>query len=80
MTGTVEVPVKDENGNQVWQQAESDRSNVRYEPEYDEKGNLMGQIPLSRVEWQILKAEQVPKSALMKLERLELEPDKPILQ
>lgn len=80
VTGTVEVPVKDENGNQVWQQAESDRSNVRYEPEYDEKGNLMGQIPLSRVEWQILKAEQVPKSALMKLERLELEPDKPILQ
>ena len=80
VTGTVEVPVKDKNGNQVWKKAESDKSNVKYEPEYDEKGNLTGQIPLSRMEWQILKAEQVPRNVLMKLERLELEQDRAILQ
>ena len=61
VTGTEEVIVRDEAGNIVWTKAESDHSNIRYEPEYDSEGNMIGQNPVSAIEPQIRRAEQIPE-------------------
>ncbi|MFR5733977.1 MAG: hypothetical protein ACLUD2_20775 [Clostridium sp.] len=45
VTGTEEVPVKDENGDQVWKTADTDRSHVRYELEYGRTAGSPGSIP-----------------------------------
>ena len=79
-TGTEEVPVKDENGDQVWKTADTDRSHVRYEPEYGPDGRITGQHPMSRTEPQILRAEHVPQTPVMGLTDLELDETEPMLR
>ncbi len=80
VTGTEEVPVKDENGDQVWKTADTDRSHVRYEPEYGPDGRITGQHPMSRTEPQILRAEHVPQTPVMGLTDLELDETEPMLR
>lgn len=80
VTGTEEVPVKDENGDQVWKTADTDRSHVRYEPEYGPDGRITGQHPMSRTEPQILRAEHVPQTPVMGLTDLELDEAEPMLR
>ena len=80
VTGTEEVPVKDSFGNQMWKTAESDGEVIKYIPEYDADGNISGQIPMSRTEPQILKAEQIPQSSVMKLTDVETDADEAVLE
>lgn len=79
VTGTEEVIVRDENGEIVWRKAESDKSHVRYVPEYDENGNLTGQTPMSQVVPQIIKAERIPEQKRPVFTDLNMEPD-PMLE
>ena len=67
VTGTETVIVKDEAGKTVWKKAESDSSDLLYKPERDAAGNITGQEPISRIEPQILKAEQIPEKLPMSL-------------
>lgn len=77
VTGTEEVVVKDEHGKTVWKTAESNTSNVRYEPEYDSAGKIIGQIPMSRIEPQIQNAEQIPSAALMTIKDIGIDDSEP---
>ena len=70
VTGTEEVIVKDGAGRTVWKRAESDTSDLLYQPERDAAGNITGQEPVSRIEPQILKAEQIPEKIPMSLSNL----------
>ena len=54
----------------VWKRAESDTSDLLYQPERDAAGNITGQEPVSRIEPQILKAEQIPEKIPMSLSNL----------
>ena len=80
VTGTEEILVKDENGNQIWKTADTDRSHVKYEPEYGPDGSITGQHPMSRTEPQILRAEHVPQTPVMGLTDLELDETEPMLR
>ena len=71
VTGSEEVPVRDGDGNILWKTAVSDSSDLLYAPEYDETGAITGQSPVSRLEPQIQRTEQVPEAVNMKLDRLE---------
>lgn len=73
VTGTEEVIVKDEAGRIVWKRAESDSSDLLYQPERDAAGNITGQEPVSRIEPQILKAEQIPEKIPMSLSNLSVD-------
>lgn len=73
VTGKEQVVVKDEAGRTVWKQAESDFSDILYEPERDASGNITGQEPVSRMEPQILKAEQIPEKTPMILSDLSVD-------
>lgn len=73
ITGTEEVPVRNENGNPVWKRAESDFSHIKYKPVYGGNGELTGQEPVSREEAQILKAEQIPYKAAMQITRVDFD-------
>lgn len=73
VTGSEEQPVTDQIGNPVWKRAESDKSHIRYEPEYGADGRITGQLPASRMEDQIIKAEQIPEKKRMHL--LDTEPE-----
>lgn len=79
VTGTEEVILRDENGAVIWKTADSDTSHVRYEPEYDENGEIIGQTPVSRIEPQTLTAWQVPQVTGRSLEKLETELEDDIL-
>lgn len=61
VTGREEVVVKDASGKIVWKRAESDFSDICYQPERDKNGTITGQEPMSRMEPQIVKAEQIPE-------------------
>ena len=50
VTGTEEVIVKDGAGRTVWKRAESDTSDLLYQPERDAAGKITGQEPVSRIE------------------------------
>lgn len=80
VTGTEKVPVRDSDGKQVWKTADSDTSNVKYQPEYGTDGSITGQLPVSRTEPQILKMEQIPQAAQMRLTNLEIRQDEAILE
>ena len=73
VTGTEEVIVKDGAGRTVWKRAESDTSDLLYQPERDAAGNITGQEPVSRIEPQILKAEQIPEKISMSLSNLSVD-------
>ena len=77
VTGTEEVIMKDEVGNTIWKTAKSDSSHVKYEPKYDEKGNIVGQIPMMRTEYQQMSAERIPQMKPMEIRdwTMELEDD-----
>ena len=79
VTGAEEVIVRDDEGEIVWQRAESDKSHVRYVPEYDENGNLTGQTPMSQVVPQIIKAERIPEQKRPVFTDLSMEPE-PMLE
>ncbi len=78
VTGTEEVVVKDSNGDIVWKTAESDTSHIKYEPEYDEGGVLIGQHPISKTEPQIQKSLQMPQAKKMHLDHIELDMADPV--
>ncbi len=73
VTGTETVIVKDSLGNIVWKTADSNASHIRYAPEYDLEGNIIGQIPMSQTESQVQSFEQIPQVPRMTLESLEVE-------
>ncbi len=77
VTGTDTIIVKDEAGNTVWKMVESDRTYLKYEPEYDETGAIVGQTPISRMEPQIQKAEQIPAVRTMEITRLQVDENEP---
>ena len=73
VTGTEKVTVKDSKGNIVWKTADSNTSHVKYQPEYDSDGNVIGQIPMSRLEAQIQTFEQIPQAVNMAIRKIELD-------
>lgn len=75
MTGTETVIVKDAAGRTIWKQAESDSSDLLYQPERNAAGKITGQEPVSRMEPQILKAKQIPEKIPMRLENLSVDED-----
>lgn len=79
VAGTEETVLRDAEGNIIWKTADSDTSHVRYEPEYNESGELTGQTVMCRVEPQILTAEQVPQAVGMILKNTETELEDDVL-
>ncbi len=75
VTGTETVIVKDAAGRTIWKQAESDSSDLLYQPERNAAGKITGQEPVSRTEPQILKVEQIPEKIPMRLENLSVDED-----
>lgn len=73
IVGTEETILKDSDGNILWETAESDTSNVKYQPEYDGNGTIVGQVPQSRTEDQVLIAEQIPEKKRMQLKDLTID-------
>ncbi len=71
--GTEKVIVKDSYGNVVWKTADSNTSNVKYQPEYDTEGRLIGQTPMSRLEVQTQTFEQIPQAVNMTIRNIELD-------
>ena len=67
VTGTDKVIVQDEDGEIIWKTAESNTSNIKYEPEYDSDGKIIGQTPISQIEPQTQTMEQIPQIDLMKI-------------
>ena len=78
VTGTEKVVVKDAFGNIVWKKADSDTSHIRYVPEFDEEGNVIGQLPMSQNEPQIQTFEQIPQAKNMTLQRVEINTEEPL--
>lgn len=58
VTGLEDAIVRDENGRIVWKRAESDESDLKYEPVFDNSGNLEGQKAAVRSEEQVMKVER----------------------
>lgn len=77
ITGMESVIVTDPLGNTVWKTADSNTSHVKYEPEYDSKGNVIGQIPMSRKELQIQTYEQIPRAENMEFQVLTIDKSEP---
>ena len=73
VTGTEKVMVKDSDGNIVWKTADSNTSHVKYQPEYDLEGNVIGQIPMSRMEAQTQTFEQIPQAVNMAINNIDLD-------
>ncbi len=73
VTGTEKIVMKDSHGNIVWKTADSNSSHVKYEPEYDAEGTLIGQIPMSRLEAQVQMLEQIPQAVNMTLKNIEID-------
>lgn len=78
VTGTEKVVVKDSLGNIVWKTANSDTSHIKYEPELDADGNIIGQFPMSKGEPQIQKFEQIPQAKNMRLQDIERDTEDPL--
>ncbi len=79
IVGTQEKIVTDERGT-VWVKAESDTSNLKYIPEKDDEGSIIGQRPCVKSVPQTLTAEQVPEKRPMKLEKLEIDEEEELLE
>ena len=67
ITGFEETIVRDGNGEIVWKRAESDESDLRYEPVYDSAGAVAGQKAVTRLEEQVMRLERVPMAGNMAL-------------
>ncbi len=73
VTGQEELVIKDENGDIVWKTADTNKSHIKYEPEYSEDGTIIGQVPMSRMEYQTQKLSQIPEARYMTLQEIELD-------
>ena len=73
VTGIEEVIMKDESENIIWKTAESDSSDIKYEPKYDKEGTVIGQTPMLQTEYQIMSAERIPEIKPMEIREWNLE-------
>jgi hypothetical protein len=69
--GFEETIVRDGNGEIVWKRAESDESDLRYEPVYDSTGAVAGQKAVTRLEEQVMRLERVPMAGNMALDAVD---------
>lgn len=67
VVGTEEMIVRDVNGEIVWKTADTSSSHLKYEPIYDDAGNVMGQKPSIVTEPQSLTAEHIPEAVKMEI-------------
>lgn len=77
VVGTEEVIMKDDEGNVIWEIAESDSSHVKYVPQYSEEGAIISQIPMIKRELQTLEAEHIPGITGMNVEEWNVEIEDP---
>lgn len=68
VVGTENVVIKDESGNIIWKTAESNSSDIKYEPMYDENGIITGQVPSIKTEYQKMNADRIPEIKKMEIQ------------
>lgn len=78
VVGTEEQVVRDQDGNVVWKTAATSSSDLKYEPEYDQNGNIVGQRPRMKTELQSLTAEHIPEAAKMEITDWDIDMSDPL--
>lgn len=67
VVGTEEQVVRDENGAIVWKKADSSFCCLKYEPEYDDTGKIIGQKPCIETVPQTLTEKHIPEGRMMEI-------------